>query len=75
MIRVDGRGRVDLQHIVVLSSILKQAIHWVEHLVGELEEPLSCRPAVVEPLLPSEHDVEASTQVLRLEPHYLGTVV
>lgn len=40
MVRVDGGGRVDLQAVVVLSSVLKEAVHGVEHLVGQEEEPL-----------------------------------
>lgn len=40
MVRVDGGGRVDLQAVVVLAGILKEAVHGVEHLVGQEEEPL-----------------------------------
>ena len=68
---VNGGGRVYLQHVIVLSRILKQAVHGVEHLVGELEEPLPGGAAVVQALLPAEHDVQPPAQVLRLEPHYL----
>ena len=55
--RVDGGGGVDLKHVVVLSRVLKQAVHGVEHLVGELEEPLPGGAAVVQPLLPTKHNV------------------
>lgn len=41
VIRVDVGGRVDLQTVVVLPSILKQTVHWVEHLMREQEEPFS----------------------------------
>lgn len=37
---VDGRGRVDLQAVVVLTSVLKKAVHGVEHFMGQEEEPL-----------------------------------
>ena len=72
MLRVHRGGGVDLEHVVVLPSILKQTVHWVQHLVGQLEEPLTGGAAVVQPLLPTEHYVQPPPQVLRLEPHYLG---
>ena len=71
MVWVHGGGCVDLEHVVVLSGVLKEAVHGVEHLVGEKEEPLAGRSSVVQPLLPTKHDVEPASQVLRLEPHYL----
>lgn len=40
VVGVDGGGRVDLQAVVVLASILKEAVHGVEHLVRQEEEPL-----------------------------------
>lgn len=43
MVRVDGRGRVDLQAVIVLPSIFKQTVHRVEHLMGQEEKPLSVR--------------------------------
>lgn len=43
VVRVDGRGRVDLQAVIVLPSILKQTVHRVEHLMGQEEKPLSVR--------------------------------
>lgn len=41
VVRVDGGGRVDLQAVIVLPSILKQTVHRVEHLMGQEEKPLS----------------------------------
>lgn len=41
---VDGGGRVDLQAVVALASVLKQAVHGIQHLVGQQEEPFSARP-------------------------------
>lgn len=40
VVRVDGGGGVDLQAVVVLAGILEEAVHGVEHLVGQKEEPL-----------------------------------
>lgn len=40
VIWVDGRRRVDLQTVVALSCVLKQAVHGVQHLMGQEEEPL-----------------------------------
>lgn len=37
---VDGRSWVDLQAVVVLTGVFKQAVHGVQHLVGHQEEPL-----------------------------------
>ena len=37
---VDGGGGVDLQAVVAVVGVLKEAVHGVEHLVGEVEEPL-----------------------------------
>lgn len=39
MVRVDVGGRVDLQTVVVLASILKQTVHGVQNLMREQEEP------------------------------------
>lgn len=39
MVGVDGRGRIDLETVVVLASILKKAIHGVQNFVGQQEEP------------------------------------
>lgn len=39
VIRVDVRGRVDLKTVVVLASILKQTVHWIQHLMRQQEEP------------------------------------
>ena len=41
MVRVDTRGRVNLQAVVTVACILKQAIHWVQNIMGHMEEPLS----------------------------------
>lgn len=44
VVGVDGGGRVDLQAVVALAGVLKQAVHGVQHLVGQQEEPLPGRP-------------------------------
>lgn len=44
VVGVDGRGWVNLQAVVALASILKQAVHRIQHFVGQQEEPLSGRP-------------------------------
>lgn len=41
MFRVDPRVRIDLQRVVVVRRVLKQAIERVEHLVGQEEEEFS----------------------------------
>lgn len=71
MFGVNGGGGVNLQHIVVFSSIFKETVHWVEHLVGQLEEPLPGGATVVQSLFTTEYNVETPAEILRLEPHYL----
>lgn len=71
MLWIDAGGGVDLKAVVGVACILKQAVHGVEHLVGQGEEPLAGGAAIVQPLLPTEYDVEPSTEVLRLESHDL----
>lgn len=44
MVGVDGGGRVNLQAVVALASVLKQAVHGIQHFVGQQEEPFSARP-------------------------------
>ena len=46
MVRVDVGGGVYLQAVVVLAGVLEQAVHGVEHLVGQQEEPLSARGVI-----------------------------
>ena len=41
VVRVDSRGRVDLQTVVALTGVLKQTVHGVQHFMGQQEEPLS----------------------------------
>ena len=55
----------------MVPCVLKEAVHGIEHLVGEIEEPLPGRSTVVQPFLPLEDDVQPSSEVLRLESHYL----
>lgn len=40
VVGVDGGGGVDLQAVVVLARVLEEAVHGVEHLMGQQEEPL-----------------------------------
>lgn len=40
MVGVDGRGRVDLQTVVVFAGVFEETVHRVEHLVGQQKEPL-----------------------------------
>jgi len=58
VIGIDVRSGIDLKTVVVLVSVLKEAVHRIEDFVGEQEEPLSGDPAVVEPFLSAEDDVE-----------------
>lgn len=43
VVRVDSRGWVDLQTVVALAGILKQAVHGVQHFMGQQEEPFSAK--------------------------------
>ena len=40
VVGVDVGRRVDLQTVVVFTGVFKQAVHGVQHLVGQQEEPL-----------------------------------
>lgn len=40
VVGVDVGRRVDLQTVVVLARVLEQAVHRVQNLVGQQEEPL-----------------------------------
>lgn len=60
MFGVNGGGGVNLQHVVVFSSIFKEAVHRIEHLVGQLEEPLPGGAAIVQSLFTTEYNVETS---------------
>lgn len=40
MVRVDVGGRVDLETVVIFTGIFKQAVHGVQDLMGQKEEPL-----------------------------------
>lgn len=40
VVRVDVGGWVDLKTVVIFTSIFKQAIHRVQNLMGQQEEPL-----------------------------------
>lgn len=44
VVGVDGGGWVNLQAVVALASVLKQAVHGVQHFVGQQEEPFSGTP-------------------------------
>lgn len=39
VVGVDGGSRVDLQAVVVFAGVLEEAVHGVEHLMGQQEEP------------------------------------
>ena len=39
VVGVDVRGRVDLEAVVVLVGVFEQAVHRVQHLVRQSEEP------------------------------------
>jgi hypothetical protein len=41
MVWVDVRGRINLQTVVVIAGVLKQAVHGVQHVMGQVEKPLS----------------------------------
>ena len=64
MVRIDERSRVDLQRIVARVGILKQAVHRVQHFMGEQEEPLPGHTPVVQAVFALELDVETAAQVV-----------
>ncbi len=70
--RIDSRGWIDLQGVVVATSILQQPIHRIEHLMGKKEEPFPGRTSIVKALFTPKHNIETATKILRLEPHYLN---
>ena len=39
MVRVNKGRSVDLEAVVVLVGVLEQAVHWVQHLMGQQKEP------------------------------------
>lgn len=43
VVRVDVGSRVDLQTVVIFTGIFKQAVHGVQNLMGQQEEPLPVR--------------------------------
>ncbi len=40
VVGVDVGGRVDLETVVIFTGIFKQAVHGVQNLMGQQEEPL-----------------------------------
>lgn len=43
MIRVDAGCRVDLQAVVAVAGILKQAVHWVQYIMRHMEKPFPAK--------------------------------
>ena len=41
MIRIDARGGIDLERVIIMGGIFKETIAWIEDLVREKEEPFS----------------------------------
>lgn len=39
MVRVDTGGWVDLQAVVAVAGVLKEAVHGVQHVMGQVEKP------------------------------------
>ena len=39
VVRVDTGGRVDLQAVVAVAGVLKEAVHGVQHVMGQVEKP------------------------------------
>ena len=40
MVRIDAGCRIDLQAVVTVAGVLEQAVHRIEHIMGQVEEPL-----------------------------------
>ena len=65
VIRVDIGGRVDLKGVVVLVGVLKQAVHWVQHLrtrflmENKTKNPY-CDTKNTSPIFPTKLDVNLS---------------
>jgi hypothetical protein len=51
MVGIDIAGRIDLQAVVVLVGVLEEAVHRVQHLVGDSEEPFACHTPIIQTLL------------------------
>jgi hypothetical protein len=41
MVRIDTGRWVDLQTVVIVAGILKQTVHRVQHIMGQVEKPFS----------------------------------
>ena len=65
VVGIDVGGRVDLEAVVVLGRVLEEAVHGIEDLVRDEEEPLARHAAVVEALLALEREKELAAQVVR----------
>lgn len=71
MVGVDFGGRIDLERIIVLVGVLEEAVHGVEDLVRQLEEPLPRHASKVQPVFPSEDDEQSSAKFVRGQSHHL----
>lgn len=71
MVGIDIARRVDLQRVVGLVGVLEQAVHGIQHLVRQQEEPFAAHPAVVQAFLAAEDDVKAPAQLVSRESHDL----
>ena len=69
MIRIDRRGRIDLQIVIVLVRVFEETIHRIQRLVRETKEPFASHTAVVQPFFTFEGQRETSTQFTRLALH------
>jgi hypothetical protein len=57
MVRVNKGRSVDLEAVVVLVGVLEQAVHWVQHLMGQQKEPFPCYSSIVKAFLSSENNI------------------
>jgi len=69
MIGIDERALIDLQ--AQIRRVLKETIVRIEHFMRQQEEPLACHASIVESLLALERQEQLSSQIIRMQLHYL----
>ena len=84
MFRVDARGRVDLQSVVVVRRVLEEAVRGVEHLVRQEEEPFPeqgpksaspCAPDLQRTLAPRHASIVQPILTLKLDHQPLPQII
>lgn len=58
MLGIDTRMRIDLQCVIVMSRIFKQAVERIEHFMREQEEEFSWQTTIIQTILAIKFDHE-----------------